>query len=663
MNRIDCSWGAQACRTWAVCVALATPSVFGQSTPVSTDPMTEVRDASRTAWNALPDAEPARSDLGPLRVVRPGQFSQLPPVLEVESPDHLRAAGTQQGALYVRQRASDQIRVVAQADESGHWDIEGAQWSPDGRLLVARKTDDAAVPRILLRGPQFGPGKEREARYSRVGQPLPRHRLFIVNVGTGEALRVRHGDHDPYVQTIGWSQDGRELRLLRADRYLKRLQLLAADASNGRVRLLHTESQPVSVVGLNMLDGFIEPLRSQKIVSFLPDGSFIWTSDRTGYRHLYLYGPDGALRQALTPGRIEGWVDRVVDVDAAQRVVYAKTNGHAPDPYFERLVRIDLDTGGSTTIAEADHIASIKFSADRSKVWLATAGFPETRNVIEVPAAGGQAKTLWQADFEAARAKGWRAPEVTMVPAADGRTLLRAMVFAPSPLEPGKRYPVIQNIYGGPNTVWVPPSPINGRVAEMAELARAGFVAVMVDGRGTPARGRAFQNYGYGRFGQVEADDQIAALRNLAKTRPYMDLGRAGVMGGSWGGYFGLRTLLKAPHLYKAGVFAAGAFEPSTMRVSVEPFMGCGPLDCPAAYRAGSNLARVNRIQAPLLIMHGTADDDVPIEESLRLVEALRHAGKPHEFVALEGATHAMGEQPAVNAARIAFFKKHLAGP
>jgi dipeptidyl aminopeptidase/acylaminoacyl peptidase len=248
------------------------------------------------------------------------------------------------------------------------------------------------------------------------------------------------------------------------------------------------------------------------------------------------------------------------------------------------------------------------------------------------------------------------------VPAADGKTLLRALVVTPQPLEAGKRYPVIQSIYGGPNAINVPPSPTNTNLGIMRELARQGFVVVVLDGRGTPGRGRGFQNFGYGRFGQVETADQVAGLRNLAKDRPYMDLSRVGVMGGSWGGYFGLRTMLQAPELYKAGVFAAGAFELPTMRVAAEPYMGCAPKDCADAYAAGSNLALVGRLQAPLLILHGTADDDVPIEESRQLVRALEQAGKPHEFVAFEGGNHAMWDRADVDAARIAFFRKHLQG-
>lgn len=651
---------AQMARLLSFVLVIPAPAAIAQSASAPTDPMIEMRDASRAAWNALPDVATGDGAKPSLRVIRPALFSHMPPVHEVEAPNHGLIAGTQAGALYVRKSGSDDVRIVARPDGTGRWDIEGAQWSPDGRLLVVRKLDDSAVPRIVLRGAQFGPMKVREAPYSRVGEPLVRSAMFIVDVATGKAVPIRHGTRDPYVQTIEWSPDGRQVRFLQADRYVRQLRLQAADAATGDVRLLHAESAPVSVVGLNILDGFVDALRAQKIAAFLPDGSFVWTSDASGYRHLYLYGPDGRLKRRLTLGRIDGWVDRVVDVDADRGVLYVKANGHATDPYFERLLRVDLNTNRVDVLAEADHIANIKFSSDRSKVWLATAGFPATRNIIEVPTSGGPARIVWQGDFDAARAKGWSSPELVMVPAADGMTPLRALVLAPYPLEPGKRYPVIQNIYGGPSAVWVPPSPINNQLSSMTAYARAGFVVVMVDGRGTPSRGRAFQNFGYGRWGQVEPADQVAALRTLAKSRPYMDLDRVGVVGGSWGGYFGLRTMLMAPDLYKAGAFGAGAFELATMRVSAEPYMGCGLRECAAAYRAGSNFALLERLHAPLQIMHGTADDDVPIEESLRLVDALKRLGKPYEFLPLEGATHALGAEPRVDAAHIEFFRKHL---
>ena len=623
-------------------------------------PVTRLVAEGRAAWDKLATPSAPVAALPPLHKVRDGLFFHFPPVMEVESPDRRRAAGTRDGHLYIRPRTSEDRQVLARADAAGHWDIHGALWSPDGTRLAVKKIDDTQVPLVTLRGDQFGPSKTRQIRYTRVGQPLPKTQVFVVDVRTGQATPVLHGARDPYLQMLGWREDGRELRLLRTDRYQTRLDLLAADPRSGKVQVLLTEPQPASLVGLAMLEGYTEQLLAQKIVTFLPDHSFVWTSDRSGFRHLYHYDARGKLRASLTDKRIEGWVDRVVEVDAAKRIVYARTNGHARNPYFERLIRIDVDGGKVTTIAEADHIPAIKFSGDKSRLWFIRAGLPYVRRIEEVSSTGDAAKTVWEGDWREAIASGYAAPEIAFVPAADGKTPLRAMVVAPDPLEPGKRYPVIHSIYAGSNFINVPPSPTNQNIAVMRDLARQGFVVVVMDGRGTPGRGRAFQNFAYGRFGQVEMADQIAGLRNLAKDRPYMDLGRVGVMGGSWGGYFGLRAMLEAPDLYKVGVFAAGAFELATMRVPAEPAMGCGPDTCADAYAAGSNLALIDRLHAPLLILHGTADDDVPIEESRQLVRALERAGKPYEFVEMPGVTHAMWGRPDVEQARTAFFRKHL---
>jgi dipeptidyl aminopeptidase/acylaminoacyl peptidase len=235
--------------------------------------------------------------------------------------------------------------------------------------------------------------------------------------------------------------------------------------------------------------------------------------------------------------------------------------------------------------------------------------------------------------------------------------------MAPPNYDPAKRYPVIHRIYGGPNDAVVPPSPRNGSLWDLSTFARAGFVVVMIDGRGTPGRGREFQNFGYGRFGQVEIADQIEGLRNLAKTRPYMDLERVGLNGGSWGGYFGLRAALLAPDLYKAGVFGAGAYEMRRMRVSAEPYVGCSLQKCRERYDKASNLALIKRLKAPLLLFHGTADDDVPVEETKHLMAALDGAGKPYEFVEIPGWPHFYSNWPETSPRTVAFFQKHLGPP
>jgi dipeptidyl aminopeptidase/acylaminoacyl peptidase len=171
-------------------------------------------------------------------------------------------------------------------------------------------------------------------------------------------------------------------------------------------------------------------------------------------------------------------------------------------------------------------------------------------------------------------------------------------------------------------------------------LADHGFVVITLDGRGTPGRGKAFQDFVYGRFGTFEIADHAAALEQIAHQHPYMDMDRVGIFGHSWGGYFVLRALMSRPDLFKAGVASAPVVDPIDMRVSLEPYMGCLPKDCPSAYAAGSVTDRAEEIGGKLLLIHGTADDAAPIGESMKLAGAMISAGRPFDFIPMPEANH-----------------------
>src|SRR5262249_20313862 len=138
--------------------------------------------------------------------------------------------------------------------------------------------------------------------------------------------------------------------------------------------------------------------------------------------------------------------------------------------------------------------------------------------------------------------------------AADGKTDLYGVMFKPLNFDAAKKYPVIDNIYGGPQVTWVPREFLGPTSIWPQALAQLGFVVFVVDARGTPDRGKAFQDVVYGNFGRSEIPDHVAVLKQLAKNRPYIDLDRAGIFGGSWGGYMTIRGMLLAPDVYKAGV-------------------------------------------------------------------------------------------------------------
>lgn len=626
-----------------------------------TDPFAEMTSQGRAVWAKILDGSDLTS-LPPLREVEAPLFTQDPPRLEVASRDR-RVAGTRNGDLYMRNRQSDEITVIAKARGPARWTIEDAEWSPDGRYIAAKTIDDSRVPLIRLNGSQFGPTGVAQVPYSRLGQPLLVVRVFIVDTVTGSVTPVRHEPSRPYVNIVGWRGDSGAVRLLSADRYQRRLDLLTADPRSGSAILLHTEAQPVSVTSLNLLHGYSDALRAMKLVSFLGDDSFVWLSDRSGFQHLYLHAPDGRRLRSISKNRMAGFIDSVLDVDPAKRRIFARAAGFGTDPYAHRIVRIDIDQDRVVTLAEAGHIPQFKVSADRKRLWLYKTSFPDHLSIEAITDEGQPFETLWRADWRKVNATGYVHPEVAFVHAADGRTPIRAVIVFPPNFNPKLRYPVIHHVYGGPQRTSAPLSPRNVTLWEQSKTARSGFIVVTIDGRGTPGRGRDFQNHSYGRFGQVEAGDQIAGLRALAATRPYMDLKRVGIMGGSWGGYFGLRTALTEPDLYKAGVFWAGAYEMARMRVAAEPFIGCSRAQCPASYTRASNLAVLHRLKAPVLLMHGTADNDVPIEESLNLVRSLRQHGKPHELVEIHGWTHSVSSWPEFAGRMIDFFERHLGDP
>ena len=644
-----------------LCLAVPTAANAQPTTPTQDIFAAAVKQGVQ-AWERLTAPDNAQG-LPPLKEVEPAWFNQEPALREVASADGLRVAGTREGSLYVRDRNSDQVRIVATPSGGARWTIEDALWSPGKRYLAAKSINDSAVPRITLTGPQFTGGKA-QVPYSRIGQPLPIVRVWIIDVATGKAVAVSQDRNRPYINIVGWSSDEKVLRVLTADRLQRVLELRAANAATGSTRLLHTERQPVSVTSLALLHGFSQRLRDMNLVRFLPDGNFIWMSDRSGFQHLYLHDAAGRMVRSLTDGKMSGFIDRLIDVDAPNRRLFARATGFdSSDPYRHKLVRVDLDRDRIVDLIEADFLPTVRLLPSRNAIRITKAEFPTTVDIVEIDTDGGGLKTLFQSDFHTVSDAGYITPENTYVPAADGVTPLRATVIFPIGFDPSKSYPVIHYIYSGQHTISTPLSPRNGLPWRLVQMGGKDFVFVIIDGRGTPGRGRAFQNYDYRRFGQVQAADQVTGLRALAATRPYMDLKRAGVIGGSWGGYFGLRTALEAPDLYKAGVLFAGAFEMSTMRVSAEPFMGCSRMECPQAYEKASNLAIIDRLKTPLLLLHGTADNDVPIAETLNLVAALKRHGKPYEFTPVDGGNHVLLNWPGFTPRAKAFFTRHLGGP
>lgn len=594
-----------------------------------------------------------------LNTVRPGLFTHNPPIFEVASPDKKTAAGTIDGALYIRQINGDEKKIIVKPRGAKKWDVQGALWSPDGKLLALKLTDETGVPLIPL---IKWDGKKEEVSlkpYSRAGEKLPLHELYIVDVESRKTTTVEHGNADPYFHILDWNAEGDTIYFLRSDRLNRRLDLLAANADTGKATTVFTETNKFGGQWWHMIHGYDAQMSSNNLVKILKNGDFIWTSERSGFAHLYLYDRDAKLIRSLTEGKGAGFVERLVRVDEKRGYIYVITQGaNEDDLYRQSLYRFQLTDGRAEKLAEASELRAT-FSDDMEKMWVLRKSAPELYQAETMKTDGSDRQVFWKADISFLKEYGF-SPEYLNVTAADGKTRLRSVIIKPKDFDPKKSYPVLENIYAGPNGTVIPSSFTGTPLLRGQELANRGFIVVLIDGRGTPGRGQAFQNYAAGRFGEVEIADHAAVLRALARKRKYMDLSRVGVFGVSWGGYFTLRALLQEPELYRAGAVLAGATDTSSMRVPIESFMGCLPADCLGAYKAGDNLNQIEKLKAPLFVSHGTYDDDVPITESLKLVDALQKAGKDYEFVPLLGASHSIINANNIHQKVGEFFEKQF---
>lgn len=589
------------------------------------------------------------------RLVRKGRLAGFPDVLELPSPDGRWLAGIVEHDL--RLRSTQEDRSIALTDDGtadGAWDLEDARWSPDSARLALYRVERGRAPQIpLVR--YLRPLEEVEwVVHPRAGQPIPAWKLHVVDVASRRLVAVDTGPGDAYPIILNWSRDGSTLYSLRLQRDQKRHELRAVDSRTGSSRTLIEETRETFVLGWDAPD-----------FTPLSDGRrFVWVSERDGWKHVYLHEVTGRLIRQLTGGPFPA--ERVVAVDERSRWVYYTAHEEAKRPYDTHLYRVRLEGGPRERLTEAPGQHSISMSPGLDF-------FVDRHSAIDRPpvaelrrADGTLLRTLARTDITDLVAHGWRPPEEFVARAADGETDLRGVLYKPDDFDASRKYPVLEYIYGGPQESIVPRSFAERGPSWLGfpftqAMAQLGFVVFVVDARGTPGRGKAFQDVVYGSFGRHEISDHAAALRHLAATRPFMDLDRVGIFGWSWGGYMALRALLLEPGLYSAAVAGAPGPDPIDDGHWIETFMGL-PESNPEGYANGSNLRLLEKLRGRLLLIHGTADVNVPLASTLKISDGLIRAGLPFDLLLLPDQDHMLSEsgRSYVRDAVRRFFRERL---
>ncbi|PAP77232.1 S9 family peptidase [Rubrivirga marina] len=604
-------------------------------------------------WPDLPEFRPVGPEPRP---VEPGLFAHDRPVFEAASPDGAWLAGTADGDFYVREAGSDTSALTVPAGDGPRWSVADAEWSPDAARIAVRRVDDAAVPRLPLLDAEGDTA--RWVPYARVGEPQPEHRLWVVERATGEPAAVPHGRDAVFVHPVGWSDDGARLRWIEAGRFLQWVALREVDVRTGEARTLLREDGDRRVMGIEMIHGYGDRLDHLRPAVFF-DGraQFVWASERTGARHLSLYDADGTLIRPLTDGALPGPVQRVAHVDREAGALYAVASASAERPWDHALYRVGLD-GDVRRVVDGPVIEEVR-PADGGALLVVRAGLPDLLQVDRVTPDGDVLATEWAADWSFASDVP-RRQERLVLTAADGETPLDGLLVLPPDAEGERSVPLVEFVYGGPNTQYVPRTPQTPWLWEAYRVAQAGIAVLFVDGRGSAGRDRAFVDVSYGRLGQVEVADHRAAVEQVLARFPVLDPERVALMGHSMGGFVGFRALAEAPDVYRAAVLVAPVLDATGMRVWAEPYQGCLPADCPEVYAAGSNRALADRVKGAVFVAHGTADDDVPFAEGAGLAAALEAAGADVTFVPMPGWNHILQRSPEFWGRVMGFLGQHL---
>lgn len=533
-------------------------------------------------------------------------------------------------------------------------------WSPDSRRVLTHRTDqrDLRLTYLVESTPADG---ERPhlftQRYALPGdEVLPHAELVVLDVEARTAVPAKAPPLlmaylSPITSGWAWWADG-AVFFLDQPRDVRTLRMHRLDPETGEVTLLVEETGRTRVEPAQLL-------AQKPNVAVLPGGEVLWYSQRDGWGHLYLY--DGAgLRHQVTSG--EWAVQEILHVDAQAGVVYFVASGQvADDPYRRQVCRVGLDGGGFAPISDGalDHAVTVP---ENRAYYVDSASTPDRPPVTSVRAWDGRELIeLEQADVTALLAAGWSPPQRFRATAADGETDVFGLLYLPHDFDPAKRYPVIDNPYPGPQVNRLRPAFDQWIFGPECEaMAALGFVVVAVDGRGTPGRSKAFHDSAtLADAGHL--DDHVAAMRELAATRSWMDLDRVGIFGISGGGYATVRALCAFPEFYKVGVSLAGNHD-QRMYHALWGERYDGPYDADT-YARSSNVEIADRLVGKLLLMHGELDDNVTPHQTMRLVDALLAADKDFDLLIVPGAEHAfLGYEHIVVRRRWDYFVRHLAG-
>jgi len=545
------------------------------------------------------------------------------------------------GASETLQRGTADFVAAEELDRQ-----DGAWWSPDGRFLAYEEADNSGVEPHYIASAVDPAKAPDEYRYPRTGTENPKLRLGIVSAAGGQTVWAQWDNAAfPYLARVTWPKKG-PLSILVMNRAQTEERLYAVDPKTGTTQLLLAEQDKA---WLDLAPDAGNGRSPSVFPRWLENGSgFLWATERSGQWQIELHKPDGSLARKVTPDgfRVGGLSD--IDEKRGEIVVAG-----GPDRLSNALYKVKLSGGKPVPLVSERGANGAEFGQGHDLFVSSYSWADGKRGVRVVNRDGAVLATLPSAAEQPASL-----PDVTWLTV--GAHDLDAQMIRPHGFQPGKRYPVLLSVYAGPTLKNV--AAVRRRVLAQQCVADQGYIVVTVDNRGTPGRDHDFSRAVKGNLINVALADQVEGLQALGAKFPEIDLDHAGVYGWSFGGYFSTMATLLRPDVFKAGVAGAPVIDWQDYDTAyTERYLGL-PSENAEGYRLSSALTYADKLERPLMLIHGVTDDNVYFEHTLKMIRALFAAGKPYELVLLPG-THQLPDptlRSRLDQREVGFFDKAL---
>jgi len=596
------------------------------------------------------------------------------------SPDGMKAAYIEEFNLWMRDfNTGEKIQLTFDGEEdfgyatnNAGWTKSDAPvllWSPDSRKIATFRHDSRGVGEMYMVSTTEGHPELHAWKY-----PLPEDSVIfrvtrvIIDLDQNKVVKLKM-DPDPHRSSITdhiasggkladaeWSKDSKQLMFLSNSRDHKEVTLRIADAASGEVRTILEEK----------VKTFFESGYRGVNWRFLPESNeFIWFSHKSNWGHLYLYDlTTGKLKNQITTG---DWnVHTIYRIDQKTRTILFSGLGKEPgDPYFQYFYSVQMNGKKLKLLTPDSANHSIQLSPN-GKYFVDTWSTPQIPPVVDVRnIKKSTSLRLDESDISKLLATGWNPPMSFKVKARDGKTDIYGMLFKPKDLDPEKKYPIINSIYPGPQSGSVGSRSFSAARGDRQALADLGFIVVTIDAMGTPMRSKSFHEGYYGNMGDNGLPDQIIGMKQLGDEYPWIDMNRVGIYGHSGGGFASTDAILRYPHFFHVAVSGAGNHD---NRVYEDDWgekwhglLETNP-DGTTNYddQANQNLAK--NLRGKLLLAHGTLDGNVPVNNTLLVVDALIAANKDFDLILFPNRGHGFGGENYMIRRKWDYFVQHLLG-